>query len=61
MYHTEGMFGYCGEPQSKSGEATHIKEGEEGVKWELGFALFLNSEIGIGFLGTGMSEGGNGK
>ena len=36
------------------------REGEEGIKCELGFAVFY-WEIGIGFLGTGMHEGRNGK
>ena len=30
-----------------------LLEGEEGVKWELGFALFLTGKLGLAFLGLG--------
>ena len=38
-------------------------EGPEGVKWELGFALFLHWESGILVTGTGNHKNkiGNGK
>ena len=38
-----------------------FQEGEEEVKWELGFALFLSGADGIGFTMTGMPKSGNGK
>ena len=36
-------------------------EGEEGVKWELGFALFLTGKLGLAFLGLGCLKVGMGN
>ena len=40
---------------------TAIQEGEEGVKWELGFAFFLNGKLGLAFLGLGCLKVGMGN
>ena len=38
-----------------------VKEGEEGVKWELGFAPFLTGKLGLAFLGLGCLKVGMGN
>ena len=35
----------------------HIKEGPEGVKWELGFAHILAGKMGFHALGLGFIDG----
>ena len=37
------------------------KEGEEGAKWELGFALFLTGKLALAFLGLGCLKVGMGN
>ena len=39
----------------------HNYEGEEGVKWELGFAPFLTGKLGLAFLGLGCLKVGMGN
>ena len=38
-----------------------LSEGEEGVKWELGFALFLTGKLGLAFLELGCLKVGMGN
>ena len=45
----------------KSVMASVHNEGEEGVKWELGFALFLTGKLGLAFLGLGCLKVGMGN
>ena len=35
---------------------SNFVEGEEGVKWELEFALFLTGKLGLGYLKVGMGN-----
>ena len=39
----------------------HNRGGEEGVKWELGFVLFLTGKLGLAFLGLGYLKVGMGN
>ena len=45
-------------PNPNECNSTLMSEGEEGVKWELRFALFLTEKLGLAFLGLGCMKVG---